>query len=134
MESKKNGAKCNYRRFENYAATHRQNSRRESCNRLRSIKHDPSILSVLFRNMSSDQFNQSVITNESFRSDWIEIEHIQVKFFVWLTAVHCNFHAVKFVCGGCVVLKTPVSTTIVVRFSSHYYFERSLVLWWVIFF
>jgi len=63
-----------YQYFQNYAAPHRQNSRRESCNGLPSIKHDPSILSVLVqKNCPQINFNQSIIVSESFRSDWIEI-------------------------------------------------------------
>jgi len=47
--------------------------------------------------------NQSVITKDRFRSDWIEIKRIQVKFLF-----DSNFHAMSFDVGGFVVLKTPV--------------------------
>jgi len=47
------------------------------------------------KNCLLDQFYQSVITNESLRSDWIEIQR-------------ANNTALNFVCGGHIVLKTAV--------------------------
>jgi len=44
---------------------------------LPSYKSDPSILSVLFRKIVFQiNVNQSIITQESFRSDRVEIKHI----------------------------------------------------------
>jgi len=67
-----------------------QNSRRESCNGLLSIKPDSSILIECFIQKNCLQINlkQSVITNENFRSDCIEIKRIQVKsLFGWRQSI-----------------------------------------------
>jgi len=91
--------------------THRQNSRRESYNGLLSIKHNPSIVSVLCRKIVFQiNFKQSVITNESFRSDWVEIKRIQVKFlFDWQQSIATSMPWILSV-GVCLVLNTLVKT------------------------
>jgi len=70
-----------YQHCQNYAAT-TDNSWRAICIGLPSFPNtNTSILSALSRKIVFHiNFNQSVITKESFRSDWIEIKHISVKF------------------------------------------------------
>jgi len=69
-----------YRCFQNYAATHRQNSRPKvamDCCQSNMIRHFECFIQ---KNCIWINFNQSFITNESFRSNGIEIKRIQAKF------------------------------------------------------
>jgi len=62
----------------------------------------------------------SVIMNESFKYNRIELEHIQVKFlFDWWQSI-AKWHVVNFVWWGCVDLKTPVKKLKPSSHSCHY--------------
>jgi len=75
------------------------------------------------QNLYFDTFNLNQTSSKTLicnnRRQFFWMKHSKYKDSIWLTEVHCKLHAVNFVCGGCVVLKTPVNaywnTTIVRR-------------------
>jgi len=83
-----------YRPFQNYAATQDKSHGVKVAMNCRLSNTIPAFWVFIQKNCLQINLNQSVITNESFITDCIE-----TKIFVWLTAVHCNFHTVNFVSG-----------------------------------
>jgi len=88
----------------------------ESCNGLAAISQTWSHHFECFLQKNwSDQinFNQSVITNEGFRNDWIEIKCIQVKFlFDWRQSIAIFMPWILSV-GGAYSLENADNTIIV---------------------
>jgi len=80
-----------YWRFQSYAATHRQIHGVKVVHNVLSC-HSNTIpaFSVFYSGKLSILINQ-LFTNESFRSNWVEIKHIRVKFlFNWRQSIANN--------------------------------------------
>jgi len=80
------------------------------------------------KNYPQINFNQSLITNEGFRSDWIEIKCFQVKFlFDWRQSI-ATFTPWFLSVGGCVVLKTLVNNQKELYVGFHSWWEKKAVI------